>query len=110
VLKLLDQGRDSGSPDGFCMVTDGEYTETGDGCSDEPTDSAWQGDFGALGEITNMSVNQFQPNDFNHERGLELKELTKSRVEIVQTGIKEDWSDENQPVGLYPIKQGSEGG
>jgi hypothetical protein len=39
------------------------------------------------------------------KRALKLRVLAKSKVEIVQTGVKEeDWSDGVASFGLYPVK------
>jgi hypothetical protein len=97
-------------PCGLYMVSDHELLNTKD-CEGNELASLNSGpDSFTLEEITNMDHRDFQPyDDRTEKRTLALIRLAMSKVEIVQTGVKGDWSDGDPPIGLYPIKQNLEG-
>jgi len=56
-----------------------------------------------LAEVKNkINFNPKPLNGINERPMLRLKQLSVSKLEIVQTGEKGDWSEGVPPVGLYP--------
>lgn len=111
VLRILE----AGVPGGLYLVRDHELwnTEAGDG--NEPISLLTPDlDWSTLLEVTNMDHRDLRPYNgiYVAEKPavIKLRVLSTSKLEIVRTGVKEEWSDGHPPIGLYPFKQDMESG
>ena len=89
------------------MVKDLQLPNTKVGEDDEDLWADLGTDPFTLAEVDEMTKLDLRPYDSIVERPtLQLKRLSISKLEIVQTGEIGDWSEGVPPIGLYPIDPG----
>lgn len=98
-------------PNRLLMVKDLRSPNTKVGEDDKALWESLETDPFTLAEGENVTKFNLKPyNGIKESPTLRLKHLSVSKLEIVQTGEKGDWSEGVPPVGLYPIDQDVEGG
>ena len=110
---LLLRISEDGKPRGFYMVADHKLLNTMVSEGREPVGSTTELGLGSLEKIMNMDMDMLRwPSNESRlsMKTLELTRFATSKVEIVQTGVIEEWSHNVVPIGLYPIKQDQDGG
>lgn len=53
-------------------------------------------------KLKHGTIRYYEDIKFSESSAIELRVLSKSDLEIVQTGVKEEWTKEVPPLGLYP--------
>src|SRR5271170_6352805 len=103
VLSIL---RMEGTPNTLYMVKDLRSPNTKVGEDDKALWKRLDTSPFTLAEVENKTKFDLKPYKGITERPtLQLKHLSISKLEIVQTGEKGNWSEGVPPVGLYPIDQ-----
>jgi hypothetical protein len=107
---VLRISKKEGTPLGLYMVKDLKFRNSKVGEDDKDLwDRLGESPF-TLAEIEDEGERDLTPYNGISERPTpRLKSLSVSKLEIVQTGEKGDWSEGVFPVGLYPIDQDLEG-
>ena len=108
---MLSILRTEGTPNTLYMVKDLRSPNTKVGEDDKALWKRLDTSPFTLAEVENKTNFDLKPYKGITERPtLQLKHLSISKLEIVQTGEKGNWSEGVPPVGLYPIDQDLEGG
>ena len=53
-------------------------------------------------QVTRRAIRYYRDIKFSESPVIELRVLSKSDLEIVQTGVKNEWTKKAPPLGLYP--------
>lgn len=108
---MLGIRRDKGTLDRFYMVKDLRSVNKNIGEDDKTLWEYLEINPFTLAEVENKAdLDLISCGGIIERPALELKCLSVSKLEIVQTAERGDWSEGVPPVGLYPIDQDTEGG
>lgn len=105
MLRILE----AGVPGGLYVVRDLELWKTAADKGEESIGLSSDGDWFTLAKV--MTTTEMDHRDLLAYNGIPEKPAVKlgvladSKLKIVQTGVKGEWSEVDPPVGLYPIDQ-----
>jgi hypothetical protein len=103
IILVLGISRTTGMPETLYMAKHLRPPNTEVGEDDKALWESLETDPFTLAQVENMTHVHLMPYNGILERPtLRLKRLSVSKLEIVQTGEKGDWSADVPPVGLYP--------